>query len=77
MIENSMYESSVEMPRVPRSMSRDTPPVWRSRWKRRLQAVQVAEHAERDAPDRALGDAHEHHVAQLGEQRRREAAAAP
>ena len=34
MIENSMYESSVEMPRVPRSMSRDTPPVWRSRWKR-------------------------------------------
>ena len=34
MIENSMYESSVEMPRVPRSMSRETPPVWRSRWKR-------------------------------------------
>ena len=31
MIENSMYDSSVEMPRVPRSMSRDTPPVWRSR----------------------------------------------
>ncbi len=34
MIENSMYESSVEMPRVPRSMSRVTPPVCRSRWKR-------------------------------------------
>ncbi|MND07889.1 hypothetical protein D3C83_301710 [compost metagenome] len=31
MMENSMYESSVEIPRVPRSMSRDTPPVWRSR----------------------------------------------
>ena len=31
MIENSMYESSVEMPRVPRSISRETPPVCRSR----------------------------------------------
>jgi hypothetical protein len=29
-----MKESSVEMPRVPRSMSRVRPPVWRSRWKR-------------------------------------------
>ena len=29
-------EELVEIPRVPRSMSRDTPPVWRSRWKRRL-----------------------------------------
>ena len=37
------------------------------------EAVQVAEHAERDAPDRALRDAHEHHVAQLAEQRGREA----
>ena len=72
MIENSRYDSSVEMPRVPRSMSRVMPPVWRSRWKRRRQAVQVAEHAERDAPDGALRHAHEHHVAQLREQRGRE-----
>jgi hypothetical protein len=30
-MENSRYESSVEMPLVPRSMSRVMPPVWRSR----------------------------------------------
>ncbi len=30
----TMNESSVEMPRVPRSISRVSPPVWRSRWKR-------------------------------------------
>ena len=36
------------------------------------QAVQMAEHGERDAADRALRHAHEHHVAQLGEQRRRQ-----
>jgi hypothetical protein len=35
--------------------------------------MQVAEHAERDAPDRALRDAHEDHVAQLLEERGREA----
>ena len=36
MMEKSMYDSSDEMPRVPRSMSRETPPVCRSRWNRRL-----------------------------------------
>ena len=44
--------------------------------KAQRQAVQVPEHAERHAPDGALRDAHEHHVAQLGEQRGREAQAA-
>src|SRR4051812_15133518 len=37
------------------------------------QAVQVPEHTERDAADRALRDRHEYHIAQLGEHRRREA----
>ena len=37
------------------------------------EAVQVAEDAQREAPDRALRDGHEHHVAQLAEHRRREA----
>src|SRR3569832_2101938 len=31
---NSMKVSKKLMPREPRSMSRETPPVWRSRWKR-------------------------------------------
>ncbi len=33
-IENSAKDSSVSMPLVPRSMTRDSPPVLRSRWKR-------------------------------------------
>ena len=33
-IENSVKLISVEMPRVPRSTSRVSPPVWRARWKR-------------------------------------------
>ena len=37
------------------------------------QVVQMAEHPERHAADGALRDAHEHHVAQLGEQRGHEA----
>ena len=53
-------------------MSRVMPPVWRSRWKR-SDSAEVAEHAERDAPDRTLRDAHEDHVAQLLEERGREA----
>ena len=30
----TLYDRRVEIPRVPRSMSRVRPPVWRSRWKR-------------------------------------------
>ena len=35
---NSVNEIKELMPRVPRSISRVMPPVWRSRWKRRLMA---------------------------------------
>jgi hypothetical protein len=73
MIEKIMYESSDEIPRVPRSMSRVMPPVWRSRWKAQRKTVQVAEHVQRHAPDCALNDPHEYDIAQFGEQRRREA----
>ena len=38
--------------------------------KAQRQRVQMPEHVQRDAADRALRHAHEHHVAQLGEERR-------
>ena len=41
--------------------------------KAQAQAVQMPEYGQRDTPDRALRHAHEHHVAQFGEQRRRQA----
>ena len=40
--------------------------------KAQRQRMQMAEHLQRDAPDGALGDAHEHDVAQFREQRRRQ-----
>ena len=57
--ENSMNDIRVEMPRVPRSMSRVMPPVWRSRWKRRLSACRwrnTCSEIERAAPSVALAN---------------------
>src|ERR1043166_5075833 len=61
---NSMKRSRKLIPEMPRSLSRDSPP------------VQVREHVERGAAHRALGDAAEDHVAQLAHQHVEEAQAA-
>jgi len=56
------------MPRVPRHAAGLPVQV-----KAQGEAVQMPEHAERHAPDRALHDAHEYDVAQLGKERGGEA----
>jgi hypothetical protein len=48
------------------------PPVWRFRWKR-SDSVQMAEHLQRDGAHRALRHARKQELAQLGEQRGRDA----
>ena len=55
------------MPRMPRSIARARPPVWRSRWKRSDSAWRWRKVVERERADRALRDLGEDRVAQLGE----------
>jgi hypothetical protein len=55
--------------RVPRSRSRLTAPVLRSRWNRRRKTVQMLEHPGRQTPHRPVADLGEDDVAQLVEQR--------
>ena len=64
---NTASRSTDWMPCVPRSITRDRPPVWRSRWKRSDEPVQVLEGLQRQLADGALLHGGEHRVAQLGE----------